>query len=53
MSTGVVNVGQGTGFASGGMGPKGTIAKLGRNSALNLDKGSRACPIVSECRDVS
>ena len=28
------------------------LSKLAKNSASNIDLGSKTCPLVSECRDV-
>lgn len=58
ISNAVANVGTGVGKVGVGLGRvtemagAGPIAKLARDAASNLDAGSRACPIVGECRDV-
>ena len=30
----------------------GIVQQMGRNTALSLDKGSKTCPIISECRNL-
>ena len=52
VGTGVSKVGAGLGRGVTEMAGAGPLAKLARDAASNLDAGSRACPIVGECRDV-
>ena len=52
VGAGVGKVGAGIGRGVTEMASAGPIAKLARDAASNLDAGSRACPIVGECRDL-
>ncbi len=52
VGTGVSKVGAGLGKGVSEMAGAGSLTKMARNSASNLEVGSRACPVIGECRDV-
>ena len=52
VGAGVGKVGAGLGRGVAEIAGAGALSKMARDAASNLEAGSRACPIVGECRDL-